>query len=414
MAWNDYVKKVMNKPLMSNGALNRDQFQAMMGLNKPEPVTSLVASGLNAIKQPLDYYAIDNRVPLVGGQSIADLIGLTGTQSLVQDFSQGKPMMRDGLPDERFIDAASMIPMIKPAAIGTGKAAKYLGKEALRQGYEGTGVLGKIAPDIKMSALPPEKYVGKTLKDMPIMIDMGGGRLEPFGTDQRIVDIAGQYAADRGLVYKPQTNYVPVDEVRAKKIAAAYDKMQNNPSDKKVKKAYDALIEETQAQYEALKKAGYNFEFMPEGADVYGNPRNAINDIVTNKHMFVFPTESGFGSLTPAQASNPLLIKTGEKWGGKDVTANDLFRAVHDVFGHSKHGVGFRATGEENAYQSHAKMYSPEALPAATSETRGQNSWLNFGPYGNRNKKAKTEDTIFADQKAGLLPDWVWREGLLD
>lgn len=262
--------------------------------------------------------------------------------------------------------------------------------------------------------LAPAKYVGKTLKDMPTMIDMGGGRLEPFGTDQRIVDIAGQYAADRGLVYKPQTDYVPVDEVRAKKIAAAYDKMQNNPSNKKVKKAYDALIEETQAQYEALKKAGYNFEFMPEGADLYGNPRNAINDIVTNKHMFVFPTEAGFGSLTPAQASNPLLIKTGEKWGGKDVTANDMFRAVHDVFGHSKHGVGFRATGEENAYQSHAKMYSPEALPAATSETRGQNSWLNFGPYGNRNKKAKTEETIFADQKAGLLPDWVWREGLLD
>lgn len=150
MAWNDYVKKVMNKPLMSNGALNRDQFQAMMGLNKPEPVTSFVASGLNAIKQPLDYYAIDKRVPLVGGQSIADLIGLTGTQSLVQDFSQGKPMMRDGLPDERFIDAASMIPMIKPAAIATGKAAKSLGKEALRQGYEGTGVMGMIAPDIKM------------------------------------------------------------------------------------------------------------------------------------------------------------------------------------------------------------------------------------------------------------------------
>jgi hypothetical protein len=135
---------------MSNGALNRDQFQAMMGLNKPEPVTSFVASGLNAIKQPLDYYAIDKRVPLVGGQSIADLIGLTGTQSLVQDFSQGKPMMRDGLPDERFIDAASMIPMIKPAAIATGKAAKSLGKEALRQGYEGTGVMGMIAPDIKM------------------------------------------------------------------------------------------------------------------------------------------------------------------------------------------------------------------------------------------------------------------------
>jgi hypothetical protein len=134
-------------------ALTQQQFMQLMG-GKREPVTASLASVLDLIKKPLDYYAVDKRVPLVGGQSAADLIGLTGTQSLVQDFSQGKPMMRDGIADERFIDAASMIPMIKPAAIGAGKAAKYLGKEALRQGYEGTGLLGKIAPDMKMYAVP--------------------------------------------------------------------------------------------------------------------------------------------------------------------------------------------------------------------------------------------------------------------
>lgn len=136
-------------------ALTQEQFMQLMG-GKREPVTASLASVLDLIKKPLDYYAVDKRVPLVGGQSAADLIGLTGTQSLVQDFSQGKPMMRDGLPDERFIDAAGMIPMIKPAAVGAGQAAKYLGKEALRQGYEGTGLLGKIAPDMKMYAYLPD------------------------------------------------------------------------------------------------------------------------------------------------------------------------------------------------------------------------------------------------------------------
>jgi hypothetical protein len=121
---------------------------------KREPVTASLASVLDIIKKPLDYYAFDKRVPLVGGQSAADLIGLTGTQSLVQDFSQGKPMMRDGLPDERFIDAAGMIPMIKPASVGAGQAAKYLGKEALRQVDTGTGVFGKIVPDMNMYAVP--------------------------------------------------------------------------------------------------------------------------------------------------------------------------------------------------------------------------------------------------------------------
>ena len=134
-------------------ALTQQQFMQLMG-GKREPVTASLASVLDLIKKPLDYYAVDKRVPLVGGQSAADLIGLTGTQSLVQDFSQGKPMMRDGLPDERFIDAAGMMPMIKPAAVGAGQAAKYLGKEALRQVDTGTGVLGKIVPDMNMYAVP--------------------------------------------------------------------------------------------------------------------------------------------------------------------------------------------------------------------------------------------------------------------
>lgn len=314
--------------------------------------------------------------------------------------------------DPSLLDVVSTV----PNPVGD-VASGLLAAQDVSKGNYGTAALNAagLLPFVpSMGAiLAPAKYRGKTLEGMPTTIDMGGGRLEQFGTDQRLVDLAGQIAADKGLVYKPQTQYVPVDTVRAKKIANAYERMQNNPADAKVKKAYDALIEETQAQYEALRKAGYNIEFMPQGKDVYGNPRNAINDIVTNKHLYVFPTESGFGSLSEAQASNPLLINTGEKWNGQNVTANDLFRAVHDMFGHAKHGSGFRATGEENAYQAHAKMYSPEALPAVTSETRGQNSWLNFGKFGNRNQTANTENTIFADQKAGLLPSWAWEQGLL-
>lgn len=93
---------------------------------------------------------------------------------------------------------------------------------------------------------------------------------------------------------------------------------------------------------------------------------------------------------------------------------NDIFRVVHDYFGHAKEGVGFRADGEENAWRSHASMYSPDAAPAATTETRGQNSWLNYGPHGDKNRTAATADTVFADQKVGLLPKWAWTQGLKD
>jgi hypothetical protein len=291
------------------------------------------------------------------------------------------------------------------------KAAIRAGGQAINDAMVyGTGPLAKITPQ-PMRMLPPSQYVGKPLEGLPGAVDVGG-KMEQFGTDQRLVDIAKGYMADRGFIYTPQTKYAQVDPQRAVKLADAYEVMSNNPNDPKVKKAYKALIEETMAQYEALRKKGYKFDFMPESGDIYGNPRNAINDIVGNKRLSVFPTEQGFGSITKASEANPLLMKIGEKWNGKEVTANDIFRAVHDVFGHGKHGVGFRAAGEENAYQAHARMYSPEALPAVTSETRGQNSWVNYGPYGAQNRVATPENTIYAEQKTGILPAWAWKQGI--
>lgn len=90
--------------------------------------------------------------------------------------------------------------------------------------------------------------------------------------------------------------------------------------------------------------------------------------------------------------------------------ANDLFRIVHDYFGHLKEGYGFRAAGEDNAWRSHASMYSDLARPAMTTETRGQNSWVNYGPHGEKNRTASAADTVYADQKVGLMPEWTMRD----
>jgi hypothetical protein len=353
-------------------------------------------------------------------QGIANFLALPQISRTLDRLSYGEPLTTGagGLGGTtRFntdaLDAAMAIaPMITPTAKLAGKGAMATGKfVAPKIGEMAKNYLiktGGILP-----ALPPAKYVGKTLEGMPDIVDVGG-RMEQFGTDQRLVDIAKSYVADKGLVYSPQTKYAAIDEDRATRLAQAYESMVNNPNNAKVKKAYNAMIEETMGQYEALRKKGYKFTFMPESGDIYGNPRNAINDIVQNKRLSIFPTEQGFGGPSAAVASqaNPLLMRTGEVWDGKPVTANDVFRAVHDVFGHGKHGVGFRATGEENAFQAHARMYSPEALPAATSETRGQNSWVNYGPFGKFNRTASPIDTEYAEQKTGIMLPWTYREGL--
>jgi hypothetical protein len=228
-------------------------------------------------------------------------------------------------------------------------------------------------------------------------------------------DVAADYMKAAGRQYSPPASYAQVDEGRARRIAQWYDEAQHAPDDPAVRASYEAFARETMEQYHALVKAGYKFEFMPPGKDPYdGSPWASSRDISENRHMYVFPTREGFGTeLEGLALQHPMLGDSGERWGGQVVTFNDIFRGVHDTFGHAKEGVGFRAAGEENAWRQHVAMYSDEAKPAMTSETRGQNSWVNYGPHGEKNRTATT-DTIYADQKAVLAPDWVVREGARD
>lgn len=241
------------------------------------------------------------------------------------------------------------------------------------------------------------------------------------GPDPRLVAVAEQYAASIGVDLRRPAEYVVVDEQRAARIAEAYAAMPHAPQDPAVQEAYQNLIAQTVAQYRALEAAGYKFYLFDESNDPYaGNPWNAMRDLRANQTMGVFATEAGFGSgATDLDVSNnPLMADTGIEWpyGGPDgpmkrVLANDLFRAVHDAFGHGLEGAGFRAQGEENAWQAHVRLFTGSAVGAITSETRGQNSWLNYGPYGATNRNASVENTVFADQKTGLMPEWTWTEG---
>lgn len=232
------------------------------------------------------------------------------------------------------------------------------------------------------------------------------------GRVEGVRETATQYMIAAGLPVRHQAAYATVDVARATEIARLYDEAVDAPQDPEVRAAYEALATETIAQYEALTKLGFTFEWI-EGDDPYGSPADAIRDMQENKHLWVFPTTSGFGTLTVASDQNPLLQLTGVNVGGRDTMVNDLFRIVHDVFGHGSEGASFGARGEENAWQAHVRMFSPLAARAMTAETRGQNSWVNFGPYGAQNK-ANPKETIFADQKTTLLPAWVSEVGQID
>jgi hypothetical protein len=240
------------------------------------------------------------------------------------------------------------------------------------------------------------------------------------GPDPNLVSVAEQYARDNGIDLKRQGVFVEVDVERAERIAEAYGAMEHRPQDPEVQAAYRDLIDQTMAQYRALEAAGYKFWLFDDSTDPYdGNPWEAMRDLRANKSMAVYSTVAGFGTDTAVfPDESPLLADTGLKWpsGSPDgpletVYANDLFRAVHDAFGHGLEGAGFRVRGEENAWQAHVRLFTGDAVRALTTETRGQNSWLNYGPHGEANRTASVEDTVFADQKTGLMPEWVSTEG---
>jgi hypothetical protein len=291
------------------------------------------------------------------------------------------------------------------------------------------GAIPKVAEFKESSKIKFQK--NKTDK---LTAPVAGNKLfnEPL---KQALDIAKSYMKSIGKEYTPVEKITKLDEDRAKNISDAYDKMKDDPTDPEVKAAYEVMAKETLDQYDAITAKGYKLEI--NNNEPYSSSEDMINDLRDNNRMKIFSTESGFGEepITDKQREENILLKdSGRKdANGETLLVNDVFRFVHDFFGHAKLGNSFGPIGEENAWRVHSEMYSPEAKKAMTSETRGQNSWVNFSGVNDaafkKREKARQlrkegkidqanqmvgevyDEMKFADQKIGLLPSFAVEEG---
>lgn len=131
--------------------------------------------------------------------------------------------------------------------------------------------------------------------------------------------------------------------------------------------AYRQLGEETKKQFATLPVSlAYHY-----GPGEYATPSAMLRDVL------------GRGNLNVFRGGEPHEF-LGEIDPDTGLSLNEMFRAVHDYFGHGTTGATFRPGGEEMAYASHSQMMSPLAQMALLSETRGQNSLVNYSPLNAR------------------------------
>jgi hypothetical protein len=282
--------------------------------------------------------------------------------------------------------------------------------EYVEAGYENEA-LDVVASKLK-DALGDVTYIGTV--SAKVEDPKAGKRLfsEPV---EEISSVSESYKKQKGIDTPSGENINTIDVEEAKRRADAFEQMKHDPNNPEVKEAYEAMASETMDQFNSLKESGYTVEIFEGKGEPYANSQEMLKDLKENKHLYVLSTEKEFGqgNITEEQRNeNPLLKDSGATdVNGKPLLVNDVFRFVHDAFGHGERGNSFGAIGEENAWDVHARMFSPKARRAMTTETRGQNSWVNFGPHL-RNpdgsiKKIDPKEKPFAEQKIGLLPEWV-------
>ena len=205
-----------------------------------------------------------------------------------------------------------------------------------------------------------------------------------------------EYNSRYGIAPAIEGHYAPVNEQRARDIAAAYEALPIFDKGRETQEAYAKLAEEIQQQWGyAINEMGVTFEEWSQPGQPYANSRDMVRDVRDNKHLWFFT----------GGEPHPLLNQPD----ADGLTINDKLRAIHDLFGHAADDYQFGARGEENAWIKHSQMFSPLAQKALTTETRGQNSWVNFGPQNydadGSKKTIPAAERPFAVQKVALLPE---------
>ena len=216
----------------------------------------------------------------------------------------------------------------------------------------------RFGDDISMAV------TGRPFDTNLVLGETGAGGRESSVAKQAAIGRAFQLAVQGSPEYKSQ-----VFAAYGEKYPSVLDAVGARDYDDLVQKSYLQMQAETEAQFNRLPVNTFyhpgDFDYVTSKGGT--NSIGMLRDVIQNQNLNVFRGGD------PHEFLSRIDPATG-------LSSNEKFRAVHDYAGHGILGNKFDALGEERAYAAHSQMYSPLARMAMASETRGQNSFVNYSP----------------------------------
>jgi hypothetical protein len=192
--------------------------------------------------------------------------------------------------------------------------------------------------------------------------------------------LAGDGALGPHDVARLEHLVVTVDQGFCRAVADRFDAAPPFEWTGPLERGYACLVRDIRIQYETLSTAGVTVEPWLGPGQPYRDAGDLVDGVRGTGVLHVFLTRDGHGPPGNVVA-HPLRRPAGVTVRGVALTHNDLFRAVHDVFGHVLFGRGFGLSGELEAAYCQMALSSPEARPVMFAEQVAQTCWFFLGPH---------------------------------
>jgi hypothetical protein len=177
-----------------------------------------------------------------------------------------------------------------------------------------------------------------------------------------------------------RTQRCTLDETYCREVAEYYEHAPELAHDIRLDQLYDLLQKENLKQYQVVLDADIVVRPWAGDGQPYRSNRHLTEQVCATGTLYVYLTRTGFGPAPPT-GRHPMQAPAGISAEDVELCHNDVFRVVHDVFGHIMLGNSFGIRGELAATYGHLSMYPEEVLPVLFTEQIGQICWFFFGPH---------------------------------